>query len=168
MYMGRMSAIRPVNRIKHVVDAEGALVAGTQSVVTVVDSDDNPVLASPTQVETGSVVNGIYLHLEVSHTSGVGRPNIYMAIFKNPGNNIVAPQANAVGISDAKKFMIHQEMIMMSGDAGNGLPRPLFNGVIAIPKHYRRFGPDDRLSVLILSPTVAADFCLQCHYKEFR
>ncbi len=167
MFMARMS-LRPINRIKHVVDAEGALVAGTQSNVSIASAVDAPVLASTTQVITGSTVNGIYLHVEVSHTSGVGRPNIYMAIYKNPGNNLGFPPPNAVGASDAKKYVIHQEMIMMSGDAGNGLPRPLFNGVIAIPKHMRRFAPDDDLYVMLLSPTVAADFCLQVHYKEFR
>ncbi len=167
--MARMSSIRPVNRIKHVIDAFGSVTA-TQSAITIIDADDNPVLGSPTQVQTGSVVNGIYLHVEVSHTANVGVPNIYMAVMKNPGNNIVAPQADAVGISDAKKFIIHQEMILMSGDAGNGLPRPIFNGVIAIPKHYRRFGPDDRLTVLLVlqDADMTADFCLQCHYKEFR
>ncbi len=166
--MARMSAIRPVNRIKHVIDSEGGLVIATQSLVTVVDADDNPVLASPAQVQTGAVVNGIYLHVEVSHTSGAGRPNMYLAVMKNPGNNIVTPTIDAIGVSDAKKFIIHQEMIMLSGDAGNGLPRPIFNGVIVIPKHMRRFGPDDRLVVILLSKTVTGDFCLQCHYKEFR
>ncbi len=167
--MGRMSAIHPVNRIKHVIDAQGTVTA-TQSSIPLIDADDNPVLGSPTLVATGFVVNGIYLHVEVSHTANPGLPNIYMAIMKNPGNNIVAPQADAVGISDAKKFIIHQEMILMSGDAGSGLPRPLFNGVIAIPKHMRRFGPDDRLLCLLVvsDADITADFCLQCHYKEFR
>ncbi len=165
--MARMS-LRPINRIKHVVDVEGALVAGTQSNSGIADAVDAPVLAQTAQVVTGATINGIYLHVEVSHTSGVGRPNIYMMIFKNPGNNLGFPSANNVGASDSKKYVIHQEMIMMSGDAGNGLPRPIFNGVIAIPKHMRRFGPDDTLFVSLLSPTVAADFCLQCHYKEFR
>ncbi len=167
--MGRYSSLRPVHRIKHVVDSEGGLVAGTQSSIDVIATKDAPVLANTTEVETGSKVNGIYLHVEVSHTSGVGRPNVYMAVMKLPAaavSNI--PQANAVGASDTKRYVIHQEMIMMSGDAGNGLPRPLFNGVIAIPKGMIRMGPDDRLRVLLLSPTVAADFCLQCHYKEFR
>ncbi len=166
--MGRMSSIHPVNRIKHVVDAEGGLVAGTQSRSDVIDADDSPTLNVAPQVMTGSVVNGIYLHIEVSHTSGTGRPNIYFALIKIPGNGFSPPQANAVGINDLKRYVIHQEMIMMSGDAGNGLPRSIFNGVIAIPKGYKRFGPDDRLAVLLLSPNVAADFCLQCHYKEFR
>ncbi len=166
--MVRQGSIRPVQRIKHVIDSEGGLVAGTQSTIDIVKAVDAPTILSPTQVITGSIVNGIYLHVEVSHTSGVGRPNVYMAILKNPANEIAKPMANAVGITDQKRYVIHQEMIMMSGDAGNGLPRPLFNGVITIPKGYRRMGPDDRLTVLLLSPTVAADFCLQSHYKEFR
>ncbi len=167
--MGRMSALHPVNRIKHVVDAEGGLTAGTQSNTPIIDATDTPTLADTVGVQTGSTVNGIYLHVELSHTSGTGRPNMYMAIFKNPGNNIaVFPLANAVGASDAKKYVIHQEMIMLSGDAANGLPRPIFNGVIKIPKHMKRFGPDDRLYVSLLSPTVVGDFCMQVHYKEFR
>ena len=166
--MTRSMSLRPIHRIKHVVDAEGGLVASTQSITSIIETVDAPVLANTTQVETGSKVNGVYLHVEVSHTSGTGRPNIYMAIFKNPGANITAPQADAIGASDNKRFIIHQEMIMMSGDAGNGLPRPLFNGVIVIPKGFRRFGPQDKLMVLLVSKSVAADFCLQAHYKEFR
>ncbi len=164
----RHSSLRPIHRIKHVVDVEGGLVAGTQSQTDIITTKDAPVLANTSEVETGSKVNGIYLHVEVSHTSGTGRPNIYMAVYKNPGGLISAPQADAVGGSDTKRFFIHQEMIMMSGDAGNGLPRPLFNGVITIPKGMRRFGPDDRLRILLLSKAVAADFCMQSHYKEFR
>ncbi len=160
--------LRPINRIKHVVDIEGGLTAASQSESPIITAKDAPVLANPEEVMLGSTINGVYLHVEVTHTSGTGRPNVYLAIIKNPGNNLTNPQANAVGSSDEKKFVIHQEMIMMSGDAGNGLPRPIFNGVIKIPKGYRRFGPKDRLYVLLLSPTVVADFCLQAHYKEFR
>ncbi len=167
--MTRFSTLHPVHRIKHIVDAEGALVAGTQSVVPLIDVVDAPVLNSPTACETGSKVSSIYLHVEVSHTSGAGRPNVYLAIFKNPGNALSnASLINSLGDSDIKRFYIHQEMIMMSGDAGNGLPRPIFNGVIRIPRGYVRNGPDDQLQLLLLSPNVAADFCMQAHYKEFR
>ncbi len=166
--MTRYSALRPVHRIKHVVDSDGALVAGTKSTVDLIASKDAPVLAQVNQVQTGSKVNGIYLHVEVSHTSGAGRPQIYMMIMKNPGNALSIPEPNAVGSNDNKRYIIHQEMLMMSGDAGNGLPRPIFNGVIKIPKGYIRQGPDDRLQCVLLSPNVAADFCLQSHYKEFR
>lgn len=165
-----MWQMRPIiHRIKHIIDAEGGLSAGLQSVTPLIATVDAPVLNSTTQNETGGKVHGIYLHVEVSHTSVSGRPNVYLAIMKNPGDNIsTASLINSLGDSDTKKFFIHQEMIMMSGDAGNGLPRPLFNGVIKIPKGYQRNGPGDKLYLILLSPTVDADFCMQCHYKEFR
>ncbi len=164
-------SIRPVHRIKHVVDSEGGTAAGTQSVIDLIETVDAPVLANTNECETGSKVNGIYLRVEVLHSSGAGRSNMYLAVFKNPGNNLGSgsiPLANAVGASDNKKYVIHQEMIMMNGDAGNGQPRVLFNGVIKIPKVYIRNGPSDRLQLFLLTPTVLSDFCVQCHYKEFR
>ncbi len=165
----RMSmSLRPIHRIKHVIDAEGTATS-TNSLVNLIKTVDAPVLTSPTEVETGSKVNGIYLHVEVSHTSGTGRPNIYIIIYKDPGGNLSVIDPTAVGISDDKRYVIHQEMIMMSGDAGNGLPRPIFNGVIVIPKGYRRMGPNDVLKfVVVTKGSVQADFCLQAHYKEFR
>ncbi len=166
------SSLRPVHRIKHIVDAEGSVDDTPIVTVPLIETVDAPVLASVTQVETGSKVNGIYLHVEVSHTSGTGRPNIYIIIFKNPGNNLAASGFNPklMGLNDNKRFVIHQEMILMSGDAGNGLPRPIFNGVIVIPKGFRRMGPGDKLIMNIVTGTagVNADWCLQCHYKEFR
>ncbi len=166
--MTRFTALHPVHRIKHVIDAEGALVAGTKSTIDLIATVDAPTLAGTTECETGSKVNGIYLHVEVSHTSGAGRPNIYFAVWKNPGGLQTVPGIDSIGDFKLKKYIIHQEMIMMSGDAGNGLPRPLFNGVIKIPKGYIRNGPDDKLQLILLSKSVAADFCIQCHYKEFR
>jgi len=162
-------SLHPVNRIKHVIDSEGALAAGAQSVTPIAVEADNPDLANVTQVLTGAHVSSIYLHVEVSHTSGAGRPNMYFALVKNPAQ-LISPITgiNSVGDSGQKKFFIHQEMIMLSGDAGNGLPRPIFNGVIKIPKHMQRFAPNDTLDVVLLSPTVVGDFCLQCHYKEIR
>jgi len=162
-------ALRPIHRIKHVIDVEGN-VTSAGSVTDLIISADAPTLGSTNSVETGSKVNGIYLHIEVLHSAGAGRPNIYMYVIKNPGGNLTLPSAKAIGASDNKRFVIHQEMIMMSGDAGNGLPRPLFNGVIVIPKGYRRFGPNDKLQVSIVvgDAAITADMCLQCHYKEFR
>ncbi len=166
------SSLRPIHRIKHVIDAEGTVDDTPIVTIPLIDASDTPSLASVTEVETGSRVNGIYLHIEVSHTSGTGRPNIYMIVYKNPGTAYGATtfDPKAMGGNDLKRFVIHQEMILMSGDAGNGLPRPIFNGVIVIPKGYQRFGPDDRLSVNLVTGNVGvnADWCLQAHYKEFR
>ncbi len=162
--------LRPVHRIKHVVDSEGNVLGTATSVTDLVQTVDAPVLANTNEVETGAKIYGIYLHVEVLHAAGTGRPNIYMAVMKNPGNNINAVNPDAVGSNDNKRFVLHQEMIMMSGDAGNGLPRPLFNGVIKIPKGLSRFGPSDRLQLTMRcgDTGITADTCVQCHYKEFR
>ncbi len=90
-----------------------------------------------------------------------------MFVAKNPGNNLALPEANVVGGNDNKRFVIHQEMVMFQQQDGSN-PRTMFNGVIAIPKGYRRNGPDDDLSLRIFTPGVTINFCIQCHYKEFR
>ncbi len=163
-------ALRPIHRIKHVVDSSATITAGTQLVNTLINTVDAPVLANVTEVETGSTVNGIYLKVEVASNEAqdVGAiPNVYMIIFKNPGGNLATIVANGVGGSDNKRFVIHQEMIMLDNKLG-GNPRVLFNGVIAIPKGYRRFAPQDSLQMNILSPALNIALCFQAHFKEFR
>ncbi len=146
------------------------MVLGSTNTVNLISTTDTPDLASQAECETGSRVNGLYLKVEVSSTSGTALNNLYMLIFKNPGGNLTAPAPNAVGVSDNKKYCIHQEMVMLQkfdADVSSN-PRILFNGVIAIPKLYRRNGPNDLLQLLTLSPGSNNDLCIQCHYKEFR
>ncbi len=90
-----------------------------------------------------------------------------MAIVKNPGNNLAFPDANVIGTDDNKRFVIHQEMKMLEQSV-NGNPRTIFNGVIVIPKGYRRFAINDTLKILLFAPGVNCNVCFQCHYKEFR
>ncbi len=163
-------ALRPVHRIKHVIDAEGTVDDTPNVVVDIIDTVDAPVLGSPTQCETGSKVNGFYLKLEALHASGTGRPNLYMIIVKNVANALTGFSPKSIGTNDLKRYVIHQEMIMGSGDAGNGLPRVVFNGVIKIPRGYIRNGPDDKLSMILITGNagVVFDWCMQAHYKEFR
>ena len=124
-------------------------------------------MAASTQVQTGSTVNGVYLKVEVYARTAGALANAYMIVVKNPGNNLALPAANVVGVSDNKKYVIHQEMVMMEKSV-DGNPRTLFNGVIVIPRGYRRFGPNDKLTVRFANPGVDIDICLQAHYKEFR
>ncbi len=160
-------SIRPVHRIKHVVDIQGGQVAGTQTSNTVVVAVDAPVLATPKQVETACTINAIYLKVEAYATSTAALANFYMIIFKNPGGNLTTPGCNTVGSDDNKKYVIHQEMVMMEKNT-TGNPRTVFNGVIKIPRGYRRFGINDLLDVAVLSPGVSSDYCIECIYKEFR
>ncbi len=169
VFRNRGLALRPVHRIKHVIDLQGGIAAAAATNVTLILAKDAPVLANAEEVETGSKVNGIYLKIEAvrtTATSGV-LGNVYLAVFKNPGGNLTNPVPNAVGVSDDKRYVIHQEMVMLTQTA-NSNPRIVFNGVIVIPRGYKRFGPNDSLIARILTPGVAINFCVQAHYKEFR
>ncbi len=169
VFRRRSLSLRPVHRIKHVIDLQFATAVGTAVGKNLITASDTPDIASVAEVETGSTVNGIYLNVECTNTtaiSGVIR-NAYMIIYKNPGGNITAPVPNTVGSNDDKRYVIHQEMKMLDANA-NGNPRTLFNGVIVIPRGYKRFGPGDLLEAQFLTPGMASNICLQCHYKEFR
>ncbi len=162
-------SLRPINRIKHVRDAQFGIVAGTANTQEIIITGDNPTLGATNENQTGSTVNGIYLKVETTRTgtSSDVLGNFYLMIMKNPGGNLTFPNANVVGASDNKRYVIHQEMIMLSGQQF-GPPRTVFNGVIKIPKGYRRNAPDDRLQMQSFSPGVACNVCMQAHYKEFR
>jgi len=172
VFRNRSMALRPIHRIKHVFDSQFATAAGTAVNVALITTVDAPVLGTPDEVETGSKVNGIYLKVEVNATSSGALANFYMVVWKNPGGNLANIVPNTVGTNDNKRFAIHQEMVMLqkepTADSLGGNPRTVFNGVIVIPRGYRRFGPNDLLTISVLSPGTSCDVCLQCHYKEFR
>ncbi len=90
-------------------------------------------------------------------------------VFKNPAGGVAVPSANIIGISEFKKFVIHQEMVMLS-DAADSIPSQMFKGVILLPRHMRRMAIGDELKVAFFSPGAGntRDACVQCIYKEFR
>ncbi len=164
----RSLSLRPVNRIKHVFDSQFGVALDTNEDTVIISSTDTPTLAAPAQVETGSTVKSIFLVLEVLNNGVTGiLSNVYMMIFKNPGNNLTFPNPNVVGVDDNKKYVFHQEMVMLQ-PVHDSNPRTLFKGVIKIPRHLQRNGPNDRIIVRTFSPGIAVFGCLQCHYKEYR
>jgi len=169
----RALAIRPVSSLKHIVDTSGAITAGVPSITDLMIQNDSPVTTVSNQVHTGSHVKAIYLKVEVHGAiayAGVGR--IYFYVYKDPSSEIIAPGVDNVGTSTRRKFVIHQEMLMISAqvDAAS-FPRTMFKGVILIPQRYQRFGDLDRLRFVIGNApgetTGQSDWCLQCIYKEF-
>ncbi len=171
LIVARFNSMRPINRIKHVVDTQTAVPLNTKIAGNIVSAQDSPVLGSPVQVLTGSTVNGIFMTVEVvcDDTSTTATPNFYLIWYKNPGGNLTFPNGNAVGSDDNKKYVIHQEMVMLNPQDG-GNPRNVFKGVIKIPKHLKRFGPNDTLQLQAFIPStgVKVNMCWQAHYKEFR
>ncbi len=132
---------------------------------------DNPAAANTNEVAIGSRVSSIFLVVEAvsNDTSTTATPNFYLAVYKNPGNNMVFPDAQGMGTSDTKRFVLHQEMVMMNPVAG-GNPRIVFKGVIRIPPRIQRMATGDKLFVQLFIPStgVKAIACTQCIYKEFR
>ncbi len=170
MVFRRRSFRRPVVfSLKHVVDSSATVAGGTQLATTLIDAVQTPVLTTPPQVAIGGRVSSIYLRVEVvSNETDVGAiPNCYLIVFKNPGNNLTVPSASAVGTSDVKRYVIHQEMLMLNNVQG-GNPRTLFNGVIRIPRGMQRQGNDDTLVVAVVSPALNIALCIQCIFKEYR
>ncbi len=169
MVFRRRMNLRPINSRKHVIDIQGGLALGVQNLQTIIDTVDSPVLANRQDVRTGAKVTSLFLNIQVSATTAAALANVYMYIYKNPGNNFAAaniPNANAVGISDLKKWIFHQEMTMVQKDIV-GVPRTLFKGVIRIPRHMQRFGYDDIVNIALFSPGVNMDFCVQAIYKDY-
>ncbi len=161
-------SIRPVHRIKHVIDVQGGSAIGVNTLTNLAVAVVTPNTATGTSdVADGSKINGIYLKVEVYATSSGALSNVYMIVLKNPAGNLGVIAPNTVGSDNDKRYVIHQEMVMVQRNI-NGNPRILFNGVIALPRGYRRFARDDKLQLRILAPGISVDFCIQCHYKEFR
>ncbi len=163
-------ALRPVQRIKHVVDVSATIAAAAQLNTAVVTAKDAPVLSNTAEVVTGSKVYGLYIKvLMASNEATVGGaiPNVYLAVWKNPGGNLAAIGLSSVGANDNKRFVFHQEMSMITNQI-SAAPTVLFDGVVKIPKGFSRMGPNDIINVSVVSITVNVSFCMQVHYKEFR
>ncbi len=167
--------LRPVQSLKHVVETNGTVSAALISVTDVINTISNPVDTVTNACAVGSTVHAIYLRVEVVGTIAAGGvDNIYMGVYKNPANAIAAPNLDAVGTTEKRKFFIHQDMIMLAPfvTGGTQFPRTLFKGVLKIPRGYKRNGVDDKLQVLLQHRTGEATqttrFCIECIYKEFR
>ncbi len=162
------NSLRPVNRIKHVVDSQFATALGVAKVIEIAEATDTPTLAVTKSVMTGSTINAIFLSVEIVNTGTTGvLANCYFYIIKNPGGNVALPGANTVGASDDKRFVFHQEMVMLQM-TDNSNPRTLFKGVIMVPRGFRRMAPNDEITIVIFSPGIEITGCIQAHYKEFR
>ncbi len=176
-YARRFARLHPVESLKHVVETNGSVSGSSASVTDVITTVDSPLSANPNQVKKMSTVSSIYLRVEVSgRVAAGGINNIYMMVYKNPAALLTPPSVDNVGTSDRRKYVIHQEMLMLapvstSMAAAFAFPRTMFNGVIKIPRGYKRNGVKDKLQVILQHRTGEAtqttDFCIECIYKEF-
>ncbi len=168
-------SLHPVRSIKHVVDTSGAITGATATITDVVDVVADPPDGTSNACASGSTIHGIFLNVQVTPVIAAGGVDrIYMMVYKNNGANTTPPAVDAVGVSDNRRWVIHQEMLMLqSGITDNSLiPRTLFKGVIKFPRNYKRNGIDDKWQVIIGHATgevtQKSNWCIECIYKEFR
>ncbi len=167
----RTNYLHPVQRIKHVRDVQTAVPVNTALPNNFAVANDSPSLSNVNECLTGSVIRSFFVSIEcvASETSTTATSNIYVIFFKNPGGNLTIPNGNVVGASDNKKYIFHQEMVMINPVDG-GVPRNIFKGVLKVPKHMQRMAPNDILGFQLFIPStgVAVNACSQVHYKELR
>ncbi len=165
--------LRPINSIKHIVDQQLTVPAGGSSPVIILVGAENPVTTVANEIKIGAKVSTIFLNIQVvNSTNATGLiNNAYFYIYVNPGGNIVGtarPAVNAVGTSNLRKMVFHQEMAMLS-DANDSIPITLFKGVLKIPRKAQRIGIGDEIEIQVGTPAGGAeiDACIQCIYKEY-
>ncbi len=171
-------SLHPVISTKNVVDTSGVLAAGTDTVMDVLAvAVDAPTLAAPDSVERGSTINGLYLSIFFITEGGEVAnevPLVDWYILKNPGNNFAStfdatnlPTPGATGSHDNKRFIFHEEKGLAGGGDASlaGVPM-VFKGVLAIPKGYRKFNANDRLT-LAARANFATKFCVKAVYKWY-
>ncbi len=168
--MARFSRLRPVNSIKKVVDASGALVASTVSSVVIADVGTTAwVDAADNNVPQGCTISSIFLSIFMQLDASVGAavPLLEWFFAKNPGTNITLPEPGSTGGDQNRRWILHEEK-GLGNDVSNGGTPMVFKGVLKIPPRMRRMGADDSLQLRLLSENHAALFCVKAIYKFYR
>ncbi len=178
VFRRRSNQLRPINSVKHIVEASTIIAAITDTVVLrLVAGVDTYSLADADGVPTGSRVNSFFLST-FAYTEGGEVANevplVDWYIIHNPSNRFGTtfdaanlPTPGATGIHKNKRFIIHTEKGLSGGGDASlaGVPM-VFKGVIGIPKKMRRIGEDDEFLVCYRA-NFATKVCAQAIYKHY-
>ncbi len=166
----RRRSLSPVNSIKHIIDAQGALAAATASGVPISTAVPNldPNTFNPVEVRVGGTINAFYLSVFMIGATGTGQDgSLNWLLYKeHAGQAAQAPDPSNAGTSMIRNQIIHQE----KGLAGSADGTPMvFKGVIVIPKGMRRMREGDQWFVRLVNTDAAnnVNFCVQSIYKSF-
>ncbi len=161
--------MRPVQRIKHVVDAQGSVTAtpGNVPILKVVDARSTPF--DPTEVLVGETVNAIFMSVFMIGSTGApvsGPAEWYFAKSRSSQDIVVDfPNPGATGASDLRNQIFHEEKGLPG--SGDGTPM-VFKGVIAIPRGTRRMRSGDQLFFkVIANGSDVNNFCIKAIYNSF-
>ncbi len=154
---------------KHVVDAGGGLTDATSTVILSTSVAQPDFSTTPTEVEIGSTVNGMFIIINIIGSTGAplsGPVDWYISKFRSGQNiNTSFPDPGNTGIASVRNQIFHEEKGVPG--SGDGTPH-VFKGVIAIPRGMRRQREGDQFFIkLKMSTGDTGTFCLKSIYKEF-
>ncbi len=170
-YRRRMSSMRPIRRIKHVVDSSGVLTVTVSSTILASTVVTRTTPFSPVENEVGETINGMYISFYAIGSTGapIDGPIDWFIAKARAGQTIGAggefPDPGDTGQSALRNQIFHEEK-GLSG-SGDGTPM-VFKGVIAIPQGMRRMRESDR--IFIQAKATGADtlnFCIKSIYKSY-
>ncbi len=158
----------PIHSNKNIVDSEGQLAVGTDSVTNFVS-----VIAPGGQVTTvdsvpsGANINGVFISLFLIGSTGSVVPvalDWYVGVLRAGQSAITDfPTPGATGMSNVRNQIIHEEKGLSGTQDGTPMA---FKGVVAIPRVYRRMREGTQLFIRIKGVADVA-FCVKVLYKYF-
>ncbi len=172
MVFRRSLSARPIQKIKHVIDSEGALAGAANSVNVIlqaVQATGSPFV--PGDVKFSATVNAFFLSIFNIGATGSGQDgsiNWYIAkahAFQDATTDF--PDPGNTGSSALRNQIFHEE----KGLAGSADGSPMvFKGVIVVPKGMRRIRQGDSFFIKLRSTdaTNNVNFCIKAIYNEFQ
>ncbi len=170
-YSRKRTYLRPVKSEKHETTwsnlAENA--STVKSVVLIKATAGEP--SASNEVETGSTVHSIYLEFNLNGVDNSGSAQVFhWLIMKNP-QGVYGSVDPAIYDADTKKFNLKRGMEMLPeiplGSGGTVQTKRIF--VVRIPRGYKRFGENDKLTLFYKSTSSSSiNFCGIAIYKEFK
>ncbi len=167
--MGRFrSSKSPINSIKHIIDSDGALAGGGNSVNDIATAVPNVgATFVPVEVRVGATINAFFLSIFIIGASGSGlSSSLNWYIIKTHGDQTTLPTPGFTGNSDVRNQIFHEE----KGLAGSADGTPMvFKGVIMVPRGMRRMREGDKFIIVLRNgdSTNDANFCVKAIYKSY-
>ncbi len=170
-YSGRRRSNYPRSIITSIKNVHNAAfgITGTVATSQIAKAVTSPSPTVTNDVSHGCIIKAIWLSLDVCGLANTGvLNNAWINIMKNPGANLTAPSAEAVGSSNEKKFIFKQWHAMIMRNQDGNVPYH-WEGWIKIPKRYQRMGTDDIIQIAAECTTaVTGHFSYEAIYKWFR
>ncbi len=142
---------------------------GTNTERIIAKAVNTPLPTVSSDVSQGCIIKAVWIVIDLCGLGGTGVLNVIDAyLWKNPGNNLSAPNPASYGTSNEKKF-IFKTWRFMSMRNQDGNPPYHWEGWVKIPKRYQRMGTDDILALeMIATSGLTGHFSTQAIYKWYR